>query len=82
MKNKEIKNKLFKLLYKDVDNLTDKNWEYIHQYLTYEIIDEFIQNTGLPVLLPGITIEQPKVIKVPVSELLLLYDNNYRKTWI
>ena len=82
MKNKEIKKKLFNLLYKDVDNLTDKNWEYIHQYLTYEIIDEFIQNTGLPVLLPGITIEQPKVIKVPVSELLLLYDNNYRKTWI
>ena len=65
-----------------MDNLTDKNWEYIHQYLTYEIIDEFIQNTGLPVLLPGITIEQPKVINVPVSELLLLYDNNYRKTWI
>ena len=82
MKNKDIKKKLFKLLYKDVDNLTDKNWKYIHQHLTYEIIDEFIQKTGLPVLLPGITIEQPKVYNIPVSELLLLYDNNYRKTWI
>ena len=82
MKKKEIKKKLFKLLYKDVDNLTDKNWLFIHQHLTYEIIDEFIQKTGLPVLLPGITTEYSNVINVPVSELLLLYDNNYRKTWI
>ena len=82
MKKKEIKKKLFKLLHNEVDDLTVKNWLFIEKYLTYEIIDEFIQKTGKAVLLPGITIEKPMVYNVPVSELLLLYDNNYRKTWI
>ena len=74
MTKKEIKQKLFKLLDKDADDLTNNDWLFIHQYLTYDIINDYIDTTGNAVLLPGITIEYPTIISVPVSELLALYE--------
>ena len=74
MTKKEIKQKLFKLLDKDADDLTNNDWLFIHQYLTYDIINDYIDTTGNAVLLEGITIEYPTIISVPVSELLALYE--------
>ncbi len=57
MKKKEIKNKLFKLLETKVSKITKKDWEFLDEHLTYEIINEYIDNTHRAVIIPGLTEE-------------------------
>jgi len=58
MTQKEIKEELFRLLWKTPEELTLTEWRFIHTYITYEILNEFIDVSGLAVLIPGLTEEE------------------------
>lgn len=58
MKEEELKEELFRILYKTPAEMTLTEWRFIHTYLTYEILEEFIDVTGLAILIPGITEEE------------------------
>jgi hypothetical protein len=68
MKKKEIKKKLFKLLETEQGKISKKDWKFIDEYLTYEIINEYIDTTGRAVIIPGLTAEVKHIFRV--NELL------------
>jgi hypothetical protein len=68
MTQKEIKKKLFKLLETKTSKITKKDWKFIDEYLTYEIINEYIDTTGRAVIIPGLTSEIKHIFRV--NELL------------
>lgn len=54
----EIKDELFRILLKPVEELTLTEWRFIHTHLTYEILDEFITETGIACFIEGFNWEE------------------------
>lgn len=67
MTQKEIKEELFRILYKVVEDITLTEWRFIHTYLTYEILDEFIDESGYAVEIEGFNTEE--VYDINISEI-------------
>jgi hypothetical protein len=64
MKSKKIKKELYKILYKPVDKLTLTEWAFMHTYLTYEILESFIDDTGYAVDIEGFNTEEVYEINI------------------
>lgn len=67
---KEIKKKLLKLLATKTDKLKIKDWKFLDTHLTYEIVNEYIDKTGRPVVLRNITSESDETRTLPITQLL------------
>jgi thymidine kinase len=74
MKNKDIKNKLYELLHREADTFSVKDWNFVNKHLTYEIINDFIDDTGIAVMIPGLT-EEVKVYTISANQILKYYEN-------
>jgi hypothetical protein len=67
MNEKEIKEELFRILYKVVEDITLTEWRFIHTYLTYEILEEFIDESGYAVEIEGFNTEE--VYDINISDI-------------
>jgi hypothetical protein len=66
------------LMDNDVDSLSEKEKAYFYDNITYEIIDEWIDETLTAALIEGITYE-PKLYKTEITVKSLLKDLENKK---
>lgn len=77
MKKNKLKKELYRILLKTPSEMSLTEYGFVYQYLTYELLEEFIDDTGLAVLLPGITEDEVKY-SINITELLQYFTASER----
>lgn len=78
MLDKIIKNRLWEILNKDVDDITQLDYQILMRFLTYDLLEEFQNQYGEAIDIEGLTIEAQETRVVTAKALLEFLKSNLK----